>query len=142
LTTCAYRDGILAWDSQITDAHISSGLKGVKDEKAGVIVTGAGDMFAMFAMYDWIFEGMSGPPPKCAPTDGFELLLLWKNGVLESMDRRGRHFPLDPKHPYAIGSGGTAAMAALLCGKTAHGAVEIASKCDMYTGGEIHVASW
>lgn len=40
---------------------------------------------------------------------------------------------------YAIGSGGNAAIAAMMCGKSPHDAVRIASKIDPSTGGAIKV---
>jgi ATP-dependent protease HslVU (ClpYQ) peptidase subunit len=39
--------------------------------------------------------------------------------------------------PYATGSGGDFALAAMHCGKNSHEAVQIASLLDVYTGGKI-----
>lgn len=39
--------------------------------------------------------------------------------------------------PVAVGCGAAIAMAAMMCGKTAREAVEIASVLDIYTGGDI-----
>lgn len=142
MTTVAYSDGVMAWDSKLTSDHMSYGLKGLKDVDAGVIVAGCGDAYAMFAMINWLLTGKEGDPPRCSREDDFALLLLWKDGLLESMDRRGRLMPLNPREQYAIGSGGMAAKAAMLCGATAEGAVEIAGKCDPYTGGAVVAASW
>tara|TARA_R110000823_G_scaffold128457_2_gene256163 strand:- start:1046 stop:1201 length:156 start_codon:yes stop_codon:yes gene_type:complete len=42
--------------------------------------------------------------------------------------------------PCAIGSGAAIAMAAMLCGKDAKGAIEIAKQLDENTGGKVRTA--
>jgi hypothetical protein len=55
-------------------------------------------------------------------------IFLWYAGLMPIPN--GRQF-------YAIGSGGVAAMAAMLCNKTTREAVAVAAECDPNTGGEI-----
>lgn len=45
--------------------------------------------------------------------------------------------PSEITHMYAIGSGSMFAMAAMMLGKSAAQAVNLASKLDLYTGGKI-----
>lgn len=144
MTTVAFRDGILAWDSQWTDEE--SGFKyfnrkGWKDEKAGAIVCGAGSVEVAFEVLRGIF---TDDPQEIRrhKSEDLDLVVLWNDGRLEVYDEYGRCVPFDTSYFYAWGSGAKPALAAMHMGATAAGAVAVAAKVDLYTGGPIHEESW
>jgi 20S proteasome alpha/beta subunit len=66
---------------------------------------------------------------------GFEAFLV-RDGVVYHYDGSGVMYKVEaPFH--AIGSGASIAIGAMEMGATAVGAVEVASKYDIYTGGDI-----
>jgi ATP-dependent protease HslVU (ClpYQ) peptidase subunit len=135
MTTIAYKDGIIAYDSQITrgdtitydDYEKCHDVNGVKFFCSGAVP----DYQALFDAY---FGGKPSAPidAMAIVLDGEQLLLvavdndtgLWKSPII--MDR-----------PYAIGSGSPYAFAAMDMGGTAYQAVEAAKKRDTSTGGLI-----
>lgn len=66
----------------------------------------------------------------------YHLIRLYPNGQIWSHEDT-LTAPIRVKPPYAIGSGSTAAMAAMLAGADATAAVKIATKLDIYSGGKI-----
>jgi ATP-dependent protease HslVU (ClpYQ) peptidase subunit len=70
-----------------------------------------------------------------APGD-YTLMQLHRNGKVDVYEGSLRAV-IRMKPPYAIGSGADVAMGALLAGASAHEAVKIAAKIDVYTGGKI-----
>ncbi|WP_332847557.1 Ntn hydrolase family protein [Pseudomonas lactucae] len=135
MTTIAYKDGVIAYDSQITcgssitydDYQKCHEVKGVKfvmcgktcdytalqDAYFGATVTKEVDASAIVA------DGDSLWCVGASVQDGF-----WKSPIL-----------LDAT--YAIGSGADHAITAMDMGATAHEAVQMAAKRDTGTGGTI-----
>lgn len=143
MTTLSYRDGIVAWDSQLTEGNSKyAAPKGVKNDEVGVIIGLVGVAHAGWSLIDWVLRGRDGPPPERHKRDDFELLLYWRTGDLELMDPYARTMPLDPGRFYAFGSGQQAALAALHLGCDATKAVEIASLCDSGTSTPVVSHSW
>jgi ATP-dependent protease HslVU (ClpYQ) peptidase subunit len=135
MTTIAYKDGIIAYDSQITrgdtitydDYEKCHEVKGVKFICSGPVP----DYPALISAY--FGDKPSGNIDAAAIVlDGEQLLMFavdndtgpWKSPVL--LDR-----------PYAIGSGSPYAFAAMDMGGTAYQAVEAAKRRDTSTGGTI-----
>lgn len=145
MTTIAYRNGIIAADSQTTISGGASGdVKGVCQKlfkkKIGkgkaartVIIATSGESAPGLVFVDWY--GTGGARPETLRDSDFTCLVLEKDGLYE-VDALCR--PERVKEPfYAVGSGRKAAMAAMLCGKSAREAVKIAAMLDPYTGGRI-----
>lgn len=144
MTTIAYKDGILAWDSQWTDdesGYMYVNRKGWKDKEAGVIIAGAGSVEVAFEVLRNVLTDDEAPIRR-AEAEDLDLILLWQDGRLEVYDERGRCTPFDPNNFYAWGSGAKAALAALHMGATASGAVKIAAKVDVYTCEPVFEDSW
>lgn len=143
MTTIVYRDGILAWDSRWTDdqGFVYDNRKGWRDNESGVIIAFAG---APGVAYEVLRNVLSDEEDeiKIKKDEDLDLVLLWQDGRLEVYDELGRCFPYDTGNFYAWGSGAKAALGALHMGATARGAIEMASKVDLYTGGPIHEESW
>jgi ATP-dependent protease HslVU (ClpYQ) peptidase subunit len=135
MTTIAYKDGIIAYDSQITrgdtitydDYEKCHDVNGVKFFCSGAVPD-----------YPALIEAYFGGKPAgsidamAIVLDGEQLQMiavddetgLWKSPIM--LDR-----------PYAIGSGSPYAFAAMDMGGTAYQAVEAAKKRDTSTGGLI-----
>ncbi len=135
MTTIAYKDGVIAYDSRQTrggaivsdDAPKCQVVDGVSFFLAGAVC----DEKALIAAY---FGTPSAAPVECSgyAVDGGKLLMVGyddKTGIWKQ--------ELDPANPDAIGSGSAYALAAMDMGASAEGAVRAAMKRDIYTGGKI-----
>ena len=147
MTTIAFRDGILAADSQVTVNTEAGGStkhrcaklfrktikQGRKSFDVIIATAGASSPGSMFV--DWY--GSGEPIPKMLELHGgdFTCLVLAPHGLYE-VDMYCFPEPILDKF-YAVGSGRKEALAAMHCGKSAREAVEIASRIDPYTGGAI-----
>ncbi|NWB08943.1 proteasome subunit beta [Pseudomonas sp. D5002] len=135
MTTIAYKDGVIAYDSRQTrggvivtdDAEKSELVNGVRFFLAGAVC----DMPALIAAY------FGTPSPVAVECSGYvldsgRLILVGhddKTGIWKQ--------DLDLSNPDAIGCGSAYALAAMDMGTSAEGAVRVAMKRDIYTGGTI-----
>ncbi|GGU79148.1 proteasome subunit beta [Pseudomonas laurentiana] len=135
MTTIAYKDGVIAYDSRQTrsgsivsdDCQKLTVVDGVSFFLSGAVC----DEKALIAAY---FGTPSAAPVECSgyAVDGGKLLMVGyddKTGIWKQ--------ELDPANPDAIGSGSAYALAAMDMGASAEGAVRAAMKRDIYTGGTI-----
>lgn len=135
MTTIAYKDGVIAYDSRQTrsgtivsdDCQKLTVVGGVSFLLSGAVC----DEKALIAAY---FGTPSPVPVECSgyAVDGGRLLMVGhddKTGVWRQ--------DLDPANPDAIGSGSPYALAAMDMGASAEEAVRAAMKRDIYTGGTI-----
>lgn len=137
MTTIAYKDGVIAYDSRQTrNGSIVSDTCSKCELVQGVMFFLSGavcDEKALIAAY------FGTPSKEPVESSGFvvhagKLLLIGhddKTGVWR-MD-------LDRSNPDAIGSGAPYALAAMDMGASAEEPVRVAMKRDIYTGGEVHV---
>ncbi|MEE1869067.1 Ntn hydrolase family protein [Pseudomonas auratipiscis] len=135
MTTIAYKDGVIAYDSQVTRGDTITYDDYEKCvERNGVMFVCSGAVSDFEALIDAYFGGKpAGSIDATALVlDGDKLMMaavdnetgLWKSPLL--LDR-----------PYAIGSGSPYAFTAMDMGATAYQAVEKAAKRDTATGGKI-----
>ncbi|MCV4285082.1 Ntn hydrolase family protein [Pseudomonas capsici] len=135
MTTIAYKDGVIAYDTRQTrNSTIVSDncskcqvVDGVSFFLSGAVC----DERALIAAY---FGTPSPVPVECSgyAVDGGKLMLVGhcdKTGIWK--------LELDPANPDAIGSGSAYALAAMDMGASAEGAVRAAMKRDIYTGGKV-----
>ncbi|MFZ4825663.1 proteasome subunit beta [Pseudomonas putida] len=135
MTTIAYKDGVIAYDSRQTrngaivsdDVVKCQVVDGVSFFLSGAVC----DEKALIAAY---FGTPSPVPVECSgyAVDGGRLLMVGhddKTGVWRQ--------ELDLANPDAIGSGSPYAIAAMDMGASAEGAVHAAMKRDIYTGGKV-----
>ena len=102
----------------------------------GSLLGTCGDVAIGIALVEWLTNGGDKPAPM-EPELGFNALLLKPTGEVMLYDK---HFvPAEVELPIAIGSGMDFAVGAMLAGKSAAEAVEIAAIRDTGTGGEITV---
>lgn len=137
MTTIAYKDGVIAYDSRQTrsgaivsdDCSKCEIVNGISFFLAGAVC----DEKALIAAY---FGTPSSAPVECSGyvVDGGKLLMVGhddKTGIWKQ--------ELDPTNPDAIGSGSAYALAAMDMGASAEDAVLAAMKRDIYTGGKVRV---
>ena len=145
MTTVAYKDGIMAFDSRVTSdySHIGYMTKGRKTSKFLVSTCGSVEEGEMFM--DWIAGGGITADRKLfgldKDLDNFIGMCVNKSGKVFIYESKLYPFVIDaPFH--AIGSGADFAIGAMAAGKSATDAVKIAAKFDLATGGAIRTISW
>jgi 20S proteasome alpha/beta subunit len=135
MTTIAYKDGVIAYDSRQTrnDRIVSdSAPKCQVVDRVSFFLSGCVcDEKALIAAY---FGTPSPSPVECSGyvVDGGKLMMVGhddKTGIWKQ--------DLEPSNPDAIGSGAAYALAAMDMGASAEDAVRAAMKRDIYTGGTI-----
>lgn len=99
----------------------------------GALIGGAGDVSAVRQFVAWYGDGQRLPKPKipdsfCALVLTPEGLSYWASNLDPVPIERGFH---------AIGSGGNAALGAMLAGANVQKAVQIACQVDTASGGEV-----
>lgn len=130
MTTIAYKDGVMAGDSQ-SSWHYKE-LNAKKVQKRGDMLIGfAGDFGSGVRFCNWMFN--KGEQPNVID-DSFSAIVV-KGSKCYHYDRTLVPFHSDKY--IAIGSGAEFAIAAMDCGKSAVDAVKIASRRDPHTGGKI-----
>ena len=140
MTTIAYKDGVIAYDSRQTrnSAIVSDNapkcqvVDGVSFFLSGAVC----DEKALIAAY---FGTASPVPVECSGyvVDGGKLIMVGhddKTGIWKQ--------ELELSNPDAIGSGAAYAVAAMDMGASAEDAVKAAMKRDIYTGGEVRLFRW
>lgn len=145
MTTIAIRNGIVAYDTRMTQnslIHPQSFDKATVSVKHQAIFAGAGAPGQILAMFRALEQAHALPweDPDidlsfCSNWDNFELVIQMKDG---------RNYFLEDDKWYgcagefhACGSGSTAAIAAMHAGASAVEAVKIAAKVDCHTGGPV-----
>lgn len=135
MTTIAYKDGVIAFDSRATAGDIildDTYDKSLEYEGARFFLAGAISDFQKFVEC-FIHDRK---PPKDMDVCAFVLYdnNLWK----ASVDNMGlwKH-KLDISKAYAIGNGEQFALAAMDLGKSAKDAISVAKKRDTKTGGQV-----
>ena len=136
MTTIAYREGMIASDSQVTSGNVfdCTSEKIARNER-GDIAGASGCLVFSQAFLDWFQGGEKGELPKCP--DEAEAFIV-RNAAperVECFDNRGQCVVSAPY--YAVGSGKRVALGAMAFGADAIQAVNCAIKHDIYTGGTV-----
>ena len=137
MTTVAYKDGILAADSQTTSGHIQSGSTFSKIRKFN---GGYAAFSGLCSDMPILFDLIKGKEVEGETKDIDATAIVMPNEgkpYQASVDSLGNLY----KHPIskfsAIGSGWTIAMGAMQSGASAKEAVKAAIKLDIYSGGAV-----
>lgn len=142
MTTIAYKDGILAADSQVTFGNVkATSDPKIKELPNGIIIALAGNndkiMVALqfFSREDWEEKLNEAPDFK----KGFEAILVSKGRVYTAQNNC---VPWPLVHPFhAAGSGWQIASAGMHMGMSAEEAVKLASELDIYTNNKVQVVN-
>jgi len=142
VTTIAYRDGILAADTQSTFGHIRiEAAPKIVEVHNGTLFAGAGDLDRI-ALAQRFFENKHWE-------DNLSEAPIWEDGFQAILYTKGRLYwmhnncvPISVQHPFfAIGSGSPLAMAAMHTGMSAPEAVLLASELDIYTNNKVQIVN-
>ena len=140
MTSIAYRDGILAADSQTTVESEAGGARRFRCEKlyrkttkegAEAIIATAGESAPALVFLDWYGTGKRPPPRLLEGNADFTCLVLRRDGLWEYDAWCRGDKVLEPF--YAIGSGAKAALGAMHMGASAEEAVRVACLIDPYS---------
>lgn len=135
MTTIAYKDGVIAYDSQVTRADVI-----VYDDYDKCLVRDGVRFFCSGATPDFsvLVDVYFGAKPT-GPVDVTAMVLDGEDLMLVAIDNDTGLWksPIMRDRPYAIGSGTPFAFAAMDMGASAEKAVELAAKRDTGTGGKI-----
>jgi ATP-dependent protease HslVU (ClpYQ) peptidase subunit len=139
MTTIATDGKTVAADTLMT-SNIRDCFDFIKVRKIGKdIVACSGGADEIVAYFNWI-SGKSTVKPIIEESNKFHALHVNKDGVFYTCAPNWSKFNVDV--PYALGSGGSIALGAMLAGASPAEAIRIAMKKDLYTGGtvtELHV---
>lgn len=133
MTTIAYRDGVMASDTQVSAGGRKFRTHKVKPLKDGGLIGSSGKLADILKIQRWAEAGF---PDEGKPDFGdegeFECLIVTGAGEIYLLDEEMELMPFfDPF--IAVGSGGAYAMAAMECGKSPEDAVRVAAKYDANT---------
>ena len=137
MTTIAYKDGVIAYDSRVSaDTLIISDTANKRVHVNGVDFFFVGAVHGQERLLKSYFlkDYTPSKSPNCAAmvVDEGELFIVQVNKE-KGMFRT----PLDPSIPHAMGSGEDHALTAMDMGASAAEAVKMAAKRDMCTGGKV-----
>ncbi|EGH43290.1 hypothetical protein [Pseudomonas syringae] len=136
MTTIAYKDGVIAYDSRRTcDGRIVTDSADKKRERDGHAFFGSGSTSDILNLIDAFFGA------KIEGECDAQVIAVHGGQVTEIIWAEGRLFKYPVDHEYAIGSGSDNAITAMDMGATAAEAVEMAMKRDTATGGQVRTLS-
>ncbi|WBA79556.1 hypothetical protein [Endozoicomonas sp. GU-1] len=138
MTTIAWDGKTLASDSRMTCPYIFDGYTGkirkitVGDE--AVLIGVAGGAANAGLLFEWVESGMSADA--FPQVSNIEAILVTGKGAFFVEDK-SYLIPLESGSKHAVGSGCEYAMSAMMAGKNASKAVEIAIQLDTNSGGQV-----
>lgn len=138
MTTIAYRDGIMAGDTALTDRGTYCGEHQKVFARDGALMGVCGCLGEVAKLRDWFMDGAEGAPPAFDDNDS-EALLVSGDGVVEWIGHPSKRMVVTGEM-HAIGSGFKIALGAMAAGATASRAIEIACDLDICTRRPINVA--
>jgi ATP-dependent protease HslVU (ClpYQ) peptidase subunit len=150
MTTIAYKDGILAADSQVSagnricnnDFHKVQRID--SPDYGSVYIAAAGTLSHILEMFDFVETLFAGEEPEAIKfaSDQFQVVMLREDGtLLEGIltEASTNILWIECENPWSIGSGSDFAMGAMFAGMSAEEAVSLASRLDVYTNNNVKV---
>lgn len=135
MTTIAYKDGVIAYDSRESAGHV------IYTDKCNKMYTNENGAFFVAGASCFALEFIELLAQSGDITHDINCEAFWaKDGKIydsQIIDGYVSACEIDPKLCWAIGSGASFALAAMDLGKTAEQAVKYAATRDMCTGGKI-----
>lgn len=135
ITTLAYKDGVLASDSLATANGNRVSLVTKVMEKNGILFGGSGSLSMVQHFFDWVRGGMEGDPPEMQEGSTYEGVIIVAPTMLLFTPHGLIRRPAGPW--WSSGSGWEIAAGAMMAGKSAIEAIEVAIEIDVYSGGPI-----
>ena len=134
MTTIAFRDGVVASDTQCTDSGLPTYKKKLYPVRDSVVAI-TGDVYACHKFLQWYSDKKQDKPDFPSDAD-FECLIFTPSG-LYGVDAHMTMVRFEPGEYCAFGSGRDAALGAMFMGASAVEAIEAAIRFDVNTGGSI-----
>lgn len=136
MTSIAYRAGVLASDSLITNNGNRVGTtKKIEEHPEGYMVCAAGCAVYGYQLRKWAREGQAWPPPLPEQENSSEAFVVCPDGSLVRLQHNGA-MPFEAEY-FAAGSGTDHCLGAMAIGATAEEAVRAAIVHDTSSGGEV-----
>lgn len=141
MTTIAWRNGILAADTQMTDNHIKVPMRKLflLGANAGCIAI-CGDVAKALGFIDWLQSGLEPTRTKKRVYKGVGAIYIDKWDDPFWFDDSPNPVPINAPF-YAMGTGHALAMGAMSTGMSAIDAVKFASTLDIYTNDQVEYYS-
>lgn len=138
MTIVAYRDGVMAADSRLTDGSLimPNGIRKIFQRADGALVGVTGDAEDVEAARAWTERSGKKPP---VLTKGAVMILVTSGGGISEYSQQGRFRYHNTTGYMAIGTGATAALGAMWAGASAVEAVAAAIALDNCCGGDVYV---
>ena len=134
MTTIAYKDGIIAADTQVTDgAFICGRVSKIERLEDGRIAASSGNIFYGQQFIDWL----NGKIEKPVFDQDFNAIVISQNG--SAVEYEKSLVPVKATMPWTAGTGGKFAFAIMHNGGTAEEAVKVACELDIYSSAPIEV---
>lgn len=131
MTTVAWDGKTLAVDRQVTiDGNVRGKCCKLFKIKKGKWLTGAGDLYELKQIADWMSGTMEEEPPQVNETE-FVMIDTIKKKVL-FFDKRMTPVEIEP--PVSLGSGSQFALAGMKMKLDAISAIRLAAQSDIFTG--------
>lgn len=139
MTTIAYRDGVMAADTCMTNSGGTryASVRKIHRCSDGSLMGGAGDFCAVLAIWAWYDRGCPADDQPELPTDDDSIscvLIARPDGTMAYVEGDLKECPIEGDF-HAIGSGVEGALCAMAAGASAAAAVEIVSRFDIFTNG-------
>lgn len=129
MTTIAFHDRTLCADSRFTSGGIIVDKRNKIFKLAdGRLFAGAGHWSQIYAVYEWL----NGDKDKPDGAENFEGIIVDQDGSAWLIDEDLLIAP--QSSPCALGSGRDVALTAMLLGKSAYEAIEVACGLDVHSG--------
>ena len=139
MTTIAFRDGVMATDSLVTDgSNIYRGTTKKIYRIGDSLLSMCGNLGLFDVMVDWVSRGMPlGDLPNVGNESDFAAMLVSRDRLVGFTEKFRIQEHTAEFH--AMGSGNEIALGAMAMGATAEQAVETACRFDVYSAGPIQV---
>lgn len=129
MTTVAFKEGILAADTQITEGDVKYYGRKIEILPDGRVVATSGNVDDGILFVDWLLGGRKKAPRL---KKGFEGIVIEVDGTWNKYYKEC--MPVKHDDPiYSFGSGWAVARTGMLCGLTAYQAVQLAGEIDNNT---------
>ena len=140
MTTIAYKDGVMAADTQCTSGGSTDATTKIFRLKSGGLFGFAGSAGYGMLVYEWLCLGakLKHKPKVLDDDDGIEAIVVSPSGEVSMMDNYLAPISVT-SGVTAIGSGGDQAKALMRSGMSASDAVDfiVTNRLDIFTGGEV-----
>ena len=137
VTTIAFKDGVMAGDTQITSDTLIYRAQKIYKLPDGGLVGGCGPWSKAYKAIAWMLDGEKGESPKF---EDAMIVIAKPDGSLWMADDDFPAYPLLDKY-IAVGCGAQAAMLAMNDGATAVEAIQKVCKLDSHTSAPVQYLS-